>query len=41
MHVNCCMTQEDDEAFVSCEMYAGIVITYTIIFLNAGDVTGL
>ena len=31
----------DDEAFVTCEMYAGIVITYTIIFLNAGDVTGL
>ena len=31
-------SKEDDEAFVSCEMYTGIDI---IIFLNAGDVTRL
>ena len=32
-------SKKDDEAFVSCEMYTGIDITY--IFLNAGDVTRL
>ena len=31
-------SKEDDETFVSCEMYTGIDITY---ILNAGDVTRL
>ena len=35
-------SKEDDEAFVSCEMYTDIdIIHISIIFLNAGDVKRL